>query len=76
MGVFYDYRIREGSKEMTNKQVIEQLEGIKVYSKENINDDDPCDVWRRDVEALDIAISTLKYLIDHYELEEGDNFDT
>ena len=61
---------------MTNKQVIEQLEGIKEYSKENINDDDPCDVWRRDVEALDIAISTLKYLIDHYKLEEGDNFDT
>ena len=57
---------------MTDNEILEQLEGIKEYSKENINDDDPCDVWRRDVEALDIAISVLKYLNDFYKMKEGD----
>lgn len=57
---------------MTDKEILEQIEGIIEYSKENINDDDPRDVWRRDVEALEIAISVLKYLNDFYKLKEGD----
>ena len=57
---------------MTDNEILEQLEGIKEYSEENINDDDPCDVWRKDVEALEIAISVLKYLNDFYKVKEGD----
>ena len=57
---------------MTDKEILEQLEGIKEYSLENINDDDPCYVWSKDVEALDIAISVLKYLNDFYKVKEGD----
>ena len=64
---------------MTNKQVIEQLESIKKFCAGHIMKDDPLranKIWQKDIEALDISISTLKYLIDHYKLEEGDNFDT
>lgn len=60
---------------MTNNQVIEQLESIKKFCAFHILEDDPHEtnkIWQKDIEALDISISTLKYFIDHYELEEGD----
>lgn len=45
---------------MTKEEMLKQLGAIREHCKSMIPQDEPESVWSRDVEALDMAISTLR----------------
>ena len=45
---------------MTHEEMIAQLESLRAHCREMIHDDEPDDIWRDDVEALDFAIIESK----------------
>ena len=46
---------------MAREEMLSQLESIREHCKSMIPQDEPESVWRRDVEALDMAISALRH---------------
>ena len=55
---------------MTFTEALYQLESIKEYTWDQIDPDDPFDVWSKDIEALNMAMVGLCYL--KYKLEVND----
>ena len=45
---------------MNKEEMLSQLESIREHCKSMIPKDEPDSVWRFDVEALDMAISTIR----------------
>lgn len=45
---------------MTHEEMIAQLESLRAHCREMIHDDEPDDIWRDDVEALNAAIDAMK----------------
>ena len=45
---------------MTKQELINQLLSLKVNSKSFISSDNDCDIWKKDIEALEIAIDFIE----------------
>ena len=45
---------------MNTKQAISQLENLQCHCQEYIDKDDEDSIWRKDVQALDIAIKAVE----------------
>lgn len=44
---------------MSNKEIIKQLESLREHCSEMVDKEDPEDIWRTDVQALDEAIKAI-----------------
>lgn len=48
---------------MTKEDIISQLKSLKMNSLSFIDENDPDDIWKYDIEALNI---TIKFMEDYY----------
>lgn len=50
----------KAARRLAVQQAIEQLENLREHCSEFDESDDPDSIWKKDIAALDLAISTLK----------------
>lgn len=54
------YKVEKGGAEMTNNEIIKQLENLLAHCKSMIEKDGGFPIWEKDCEALETAIAAMR----------------
>ena len=54
------HKVENGGDEMTNDEIIKQLESLLAHCKSMIEKDGGFPIWEKDCEALEAAIAALQ----------------